>query len=286
MRSEKEIISMMISTAENDSRIRAVILNGSRTNKKVAKDDLQDFDIIYLVRELETFKMDANWIDLFGKRIIMQEPNSMQLYGLEPATKNDEIAYLMLFKDLNRIDLTLIELKNKSRCTDSLNKILLDKDGFFDKIPEPTDRDYWVRKPTQKEFSDSCNEFWWVSTYVLKGLVREELIYTKEMLEGPVRQMFMCMISWKVGIDFGFKINLGKCHKFIEKHLESDIWTQILHTYPDLNKENIWNSLLIMADLFDKTSKEVAEKLQLNYNQEEANNLKEYMREMEQRILK
>ena len=67
---------------------------------------------------------------------------------------------------------------------------------------------------------------------------------------------------------------------------KKDPWAQILNTFSDLNKKDIWNSLLIMIDSSDKTSKAVAEKLLLNSNLEEAHNLKGNMEEIEQRILK
>ena len=37
MRSEEEMFDLIISTAQKDDRIRAVYMNGSRTNKKVKK---------------------------------------------------------------------------------------------------------------------------------------------------------------------------------------------------------------------------------------------------------
>ena len=286
MRSEKEMISLIKSIAEIDSRIRAVILNGSRTNKNIIKDDFQDYDIIYLVKELKTFKSDPNWIDKFGNRIIFQKPNTMNLNGSDSELIIDEIAYLMLFEDYNRIDLTLIETVNKNKCKNSLNKIILDKDNMFDQFYEPTDSDYWIKKPSQKEYEDCCNEFWWVSTYVVKGLAREELIYAKDMLENPIRKMFLKMIGWNIGVVYDFKINLGKSHKFLNRYVDSELWIEILKTYPSLNKENIWNSLLKMTELFNKSSIELSNKLDLIYNLEEANNLKEYLRNMEKRIIK
>ncbi len=39
------MISLILAVAQNDDRVRAVILNGSRTNPNVAKDNLQDFDL-------------------------------------------------------------------------------------------------------------------------------------------------------------------------------------------------------------------------------------------------
>lgn len=42
--------------SKKDDRIRAVFLNGSRANKNVPTDIYQDYDIVYVVTELESFK--------------------------------------------------------------------------------------------------------------------------------------------------------------------------------------------------------------------------------------
>ena len=47
MRTEKEMFDLIISTAQSDDRIRAVYLNGSRTNPNVPKDIFQDYDVVY-----------------------------------------------------------------------------------------------------------------------------------------------------------------------------------------------------------------------------------------------
>jgi len=49
MRTEAEMMDLIINTAKNDERIRAVILNGSRANDYIPSDQYQDYDIIYFV---------------------------------------------------------------------------------------------------------------------------------------------------------------------------------------------------------------------------------------------
>ncbi|ANY65554.1 hypothetical protein BBD42_03065 [Paenibacillus sp. BIHB 4019] len=47
----------------------------------------------------------------------------------------------------------------------------------------PTDRQYWTKPPTAKEFDDCCNEFWMVSTYYDTAITTyTERIYKKEGL--------------------------------------------------------------------------------------------------------
>ena len=72
MRTELEIKKLIIDKGLIDDRIRAILLNGSRANKKIFPDKLQDFDIAYIVTEIDSFISDHNWVDYFGERIIWQ----------------------------------------------------------------------------------------------------------------------------------------------------------------------------------------------------------------------
>lgn len=51
MRTEQEMFNLILSIAENDERIRAVVMNGSRANPNVVKDIFQDYDIVYVVNK-------------------------------------------------------------------------------------------------------------------------------------------------------------------------------------------------------------------------------------------
>ncbi|MET3290157.1 UNVERIFIED_CONTAM: aminoglycoside 6-adenylyltransferase [Brevibacillus sp. OAP136] len=203
MRTETQMMEMILSYAQQDERIRAVTLEGSRTNPNVPKDIFQDYDISFLVTEMSSFIEDPNWIDRFGDRIIMQKPEVMELF---PPGLGNRFSYLMQFADGNRIDLTLIPLEEKDDyCKeDKLLVILLDKDNCLPSIPAPTDEDYWVKRPSAAMFADCCNEFWWVSTYVAKGLWRSEILYAQEHLNKYVRPMLHKMLEWQIGFETDF----------------------------------------------------------------------------------
>src|SRR4051812_29865284 len=107
MRTEQEMFELILSVARRAERIRAVVLNGSRANPNAPKDDFQDYDVVYFVNKIDTFTENHEWIDVFGDRAILQMPDLMRLPDYENSTENITFAYLMLFKDGNRIDLTL-----------------------------------------------------------------------------------------------------------------------------------------------------------------------------------
>lgn len=104
MRSEQEMLDLILNTARKDERIRAVIMNGSRANPHAPRDIFQDFDIVYLVSEVASFIDDLAWIRRFGNILIMQRPEAIQ----DPPLDNDgSFTYLMQFTDGNHIDLCL-----------------------------------------------------------------------------------------------------------------------------------------------------------------------------------
>ena len=280
MRSSEEIKRLIIDVARKDDRIRTVLLNGSRANSKILPDKYQDFDIVYVVDDVESFISDKTWTNLFGDKLIWQLPDEM-VVGQKVPEKGPR-SLLMLFKDGNRIDLTLLSKKeiHMNYETDSLTVVWLDKDNLFPDIGLPNDSDYLVREPTEKEFLDTCNEFWWVCTYVAKGLVRNEIIYSKEMLETVVRPMFMNVIAWNIGIETNFSVSVGKGGRFMEKFLAPDLYKKILKTYSDHTLENNWKSLFLMMHEFGQLARTVAVSLKFNYVMTEEKNVTAYVEQL------
>jgi aminoglycoside 6-adenylyltransferase len=288
MRSEIEIKNLILDFAKNDNRIRAVLLNGSRANPKVKADILQDFDIVFIVDDLESFTSDHSWINVFGEKIIFQLPDEMTFGDENTYQEKISFSYLMLLKDKNRIDLTLFPKQkiNSDFKLDSLTNLWLDKDNLFSKLPSSSDKSYHIKRPTEKEFLDTCNEFWWVSTYVVKGLLRNEIFYAKQMLEIAVRPMFMKVVEWKVGIENKFCISTGKAGKFLKTYLSNDFYERILLTYSNSNTEENWKALFLMTEIFQETSNFVADKFGFSINKNEEQSTIEYLEEQydEQKI--
>lgn len=279
MRSKEEMLGLIVDVAEKDDRIRAVGLNGSRTNPEVKEDVFQDYDVVYVVESLDPFIGDSEWIHSFGETIIVQTPDLMELYSTE--TNQDSFAYLMLFADGNRIDLTLIPLSNSHFWNrgDSLAVILLDKDDSLPNLPEPTDTSYWTKKPTESFYQDCCNEFWWVSTYVAKGLWRSEAIYAYDHLT-IVRSTLLQMIEWKVAHAFQYKINVGKNYKYLNQYITENEWNRLVSLYPPLNEAEMWKALFTATSWFEQLSVEVAEQLAIANYSEQGNKVLAYLEQV------
>lgn len=265
MRAEQEMFALIMDTARADERIRAVVLNGSRTNPNAPRDMFQDFDIVYLVTDVASFLENPRWLERFGEIMIVQTPDAMG-----DAPPRDQFAYLMQFTDGNRIDLTLYPVaKLATFGTDSLSVLLLDKDGIVAPFPPPDERDYFPKSPTPKQYADCGNEFWWLCPYVAKGLWRKEIPYAHSVMEQLLRVELFRMLTWHIGIRTGFAKNPGKFAKYFQKYLAPPQWALLLQTYADADPENIWRALFTMGEVFRATALDVAAHFAFAYPRDE-----------------
>ncbi|WP_145135299.1 MULTISPECIES: aminoglycoside 6-adenylyltransferase [Paenibacillus] len=265
MRSEQEMMRLLLDYAKHDDRIRLVTLEGSRTNTNIPSDAFQDYDISYFVTEMDSFKEHDGWLDFLGKRIMMQKPEDMELF---PPELGNWFSYLIHLEDGNKIDLTLIpfnEVENYFTQSDGLVEVLLDKDALITNEVIADDRQYWIKKPTAREFDDCCNEFWMVSTYVVKGLARKEILFAIDHLNEIARPNLLRMMAWQIGLEHGFTFSVGKNYKFIDRYLPVEDWETLLSTYAENGYEYMWKSLFTCYELFRKYSKAVSSRLGYPY---------------------
>lgn len=273
------MFDLILGTANKDERIRAVYMNGSRTNPSVQKDIFQDYDIVYVVTETESFIKDKKWISVFGDILMIQEPDKNDKLVGKDINFAESYGYLMLFTDGNRIDLHIetIESMLKNYKKDKLTIPLLDKDNILPQIPLPSDNDYWVKKPTEGEFFASCSDFWWCLQNVAKGIWRDELPYVKQMFENVVRPRLDEMVSWWIGMHHDFQISTGKMGRYYKRYLPESYWSIYKGTYSDSCYENIWNSIFTTCELFRMLAKEIAEQLLYTYPVEDDQNMTSYL---------
>ena len=276
MRSEQEMLELIVDTAKKDERIRVVIMNGSRANPHAPRDIFQDFDIVYVVTDVAPYKYNHEWIKRFGEIMIMQMPEDMQD---PPPSQDGSFSYLMQFTDGNRIDLGIHPLAKLDELRrDSLSLILLDKNGHIEPLVPANESDYFPKAPTAKAFADCCNEFWWVCLYVAKGLWREEVLYAKYYLDHFVRDQLIKMITWYVGLRTQFSRNTGKFGKYLQQYLDPELWEMLQETYSDAGNDNTWEALYTTCDLFRRLSIQVAEYFGFDYLYEDGERVSEHLR--------
>jgi aminoglycoside 6-adenylyltransferase len=273
VRSEQEMMDLILNVARDDERIRAVLLVGSRANPNAPKDKYQDYDVTYFVKDAAPYYNNMEWIrQHFGKPIVMQTPETMTLI---PPDGDGHFTYLMIFDDGNRIDLS-IEF-NPYRDDGEPAVVLLDKDGFLPQLPAPSDKHWHIKPPTKKLFADCCNEFWWCLNNVGKGIARNEIPYAMKMFNEYVRDMLNNMVEWYIGIDMDFSVSAGKFGKYFKNYLPSFLYEMYLKTYSDADTKNLWSAIFTACDLFHIIALHVAEHGGYTYNSDEETGMLLYL---------
>ncbi len=267
MRTDTEMMTLILQIADA-LKVEAIALSGSRTNPQSVKDEFQDYDVVYIVDDLEDLISDLSWLNQFGNRLISQH-NVVDHRHL----------YLMLFEDGNRIDLTLCPKEYIQEWVDSEAnfEVIKDDKGLFESY-FPSPKRYWTCPPTEEEFAISCNEFWWVSAYVVKAIRRNQLIYATDHLYGICQQELLKILAWQVASDKG-KIYIGKNYKYLFNYLPSEKEKEFSALLDFSSLDKITQSLFATVQLFHQEAQSLAQKMDFKYEKEVAENMMRYAKE-------
>lgn len=280
MRSEDEMMRLILEFAEEREEILAVWMNGSRANPSAPPDRYQDFDIVFVVENTIDFQKDKSWIPRFGEIAVMQEPDQSVLFPGGETEKR--YACLIQFTDGNRIDASFVR---KDRALEMVREdtetvILLDKTGLLPELLPASDRMYWVKKPSQAEFEACCNEFWWTAPYVAKALCREEIIFALQLADRSVREELLRMLGWMAGFRQDFMISVGKGNKYLMKYLTEQEQAALLKTYSRADIKEAWEALWQMCGFFAQISSEAAKQMGFSVNLKEEKGSLAYIRKL------
>lgn len=281
MRTEQEIMDLILDVAKADERIRAVLLVGSRANPEAPKDIYQDYDITYFVEDITPFYNNPVWIEEhFGKPLIMQMPEAMR-----NPEGDGHFTYLVIFPDGVRVDLSFEFTEYIDDGEPAV--ILLDKDNGRGFLPPQivANEKYWhIEPPSPLFYYSCCNNFWWCLNNAAKGIARDELPYVMNMLNVWVRSDLHDMINWYIGTLHGFNLSTGKACKYTKKHLPPELYAKYMATYSGSNYNDVWAAVDTMCNLFHTLALAVASHFGFTYRQEEEDGIREYLRMVKEQI--
>ena len=267
MRTEPEMLDLILQTAKS-LKVEAVALSGSRTDTKAPKDEFQDYDVVYVVDDLDNLTSDLAWLDRLGNRLIEQ-------YNVLGHRR----LYLMLFEDGNRIDLTLCPKEHIQEWVNSEAgfTVLEDPKGLFEPY-SPSPQRFWTSPASVIEFEKACNEFWWVSAYVVKGICRKQLLYATDHLYGICHQELLKVLAWQVASDKG-TVDIGKNYKYLFNYSSAEKEKEFSNLLDFSSSDKITQSLFATMQLFHQEAQFLAQKMGFDYDKEVAEKMIQYAEE-------
>jgi len=277
-RTEQEMIEIISKIAEEDERIRAVYLFGSRANHNAKKDKYQDYDISFVVTETESFQADKSWLNAFGDIdiLIECERNALIFFGSKDmSVLSRRCVFNLILRDNNSLDI-VVEIKEeavKDFVKYKPNIVLVDKDNFFSGVDTSHVENYNVEKPNENVYWACCSNFWWFIGYPAKGVARNQIPFAMVSFNSFTRTLLNRMIEWYIGIQTDFSVSIERERNY-DRYLSKDLYKLYEKTYSD---SDYWNVIFNACELFNKSALIVGKHFGFNYNQQEEDSMIKYL---------
>lgn len=259
----------IIDIAKSDDNVRGVVLYGSRSDCNVKPDRYQDYDIYFIVEDKDKFD-----VSVFENIKLYFLPSKVY-----PELFPNESAYLMLFGDDDRIDLTVCTMQTfiDNHSNGQLMRCLLDKDDAIHGLNSRDRSGYWVKPMDEEKFLNTCSEFFWETQNMAKGLKRDELSFAMFIRDISLRDMLNRMIDTYIGMNNNYKVSVGTLGKHRKQYLSNAEYKLYKNTYLSNTTEDQWKSLFYMIDLFDSLGRQIAEKYGFTYPAEDEQYMRNYL---------
>lgn len=155
--------------------------------------------------------------------------------------------------------------------------VLEDEKGLFESY-SPSPKRFWIHPATETDFKNSCNEFWWVSSYVVKGICRKQVIYATDHLYGICQQELLKILAWQVASEKG-AVDIGKNYKYLFHYFPAEKENELSNLLDFSNIEKLTQSLFATMELFHQGAQSLAQKMGFDYDMEVAEKMIEYAEE-------
>lgn len=264
-----QVIHQLVRWAEKEVSVRAMMLTSTRANPDAPLDLFSDYDVILVVTDIRPFFEDRNWLEDFGRVLVVYRDPIQPLYGV------GKFAYITQYEDGIKIDFTLwpVELLEQvvkdRKLPDDLDvgyAVLLDKDHLTEGLKAPTYTAHIPTPPTQAAYQSLIEVFFHEATYVAKHLWRDDLMPAKYNLDYAMKfKNLRQMLEWRMELDHRWSVKPGAYGKGLKKHLSPEVWSELESTYVGAGLEENWDALFKTIVLFRRVAVEVATQLGHEY---------------------
>ena len=155
--------------------------------------------------------------------------------------------------------------------------VLVDDKGLFESY-SPSPQRFWIHPASETDFKKACNEFWWVSAYVVKGICRHQVIYATDHLYGICQQELLKLLAWQVAADKG-TVDVGKNYKCLFNYMSAEKEKEFSNLLDFSSVEKLTHSLFATMDLFHREAQILAQKMGFDYYKKVAEKMIEYAEE-------
>ena len=260
MNSYDIIMEKLVSFAKESELIQAMILFGSRARQKNVADQYSDYDIIFLVKDVDYFMNTDQWLNQIEKYYIsFLEPTAAD--GQERRVFFDDAMDMdFLFYDVTRSEKLAADSTIQSFFSRGY-KVLVDKIDFNGAIErnKPSIQSEEVKTVfSEKEFINLANTFWFHSIWAVKKILRGEIWAAKNCVDGYMKNLLRQMLEGYSKAVKSENFDVWHDGRFFDHWVEEDIKKQLKTAYGTYDAKDILKALNNTMHIFSEVSMKTA----------------------------
>jgi aminoglycoside 6-adenylyltransferase len=276
---EQEVVDKLVSWGTAHPLVSAMILTSSRTRPDGLVDPLSDYDLILVVSDVRPFAFEDAWISEYGRPMVRWGDQGEE-HGLATYFRG------VIYQNYVKIDYSIWPVEVLERITDEAPlpeldmgyRVLLDKEQRTTGWKQPTYQAYIPARPTEAEYQALVEEFWWGTTYVAKSLWRDDLVFSKWVLDQDLKlETMRRILEWRIEIDHNWSVKPGIHGRGLKQLLPLNIWSEFASTYVSLDVEETWAALDRVIELFRQVAPDVGNALGYTYPQQVDDHVSAYL---------
>jgi aminoglycoside 6-adenylyltransferase len=144
-------------------------------------------------------------------------------------------------------------------------RIILDKDAKMERLMAQIAAPSAPRPPTQPEFLNVVNDFWYHAVWTAKKLRRGELWTAKSCCDSYMKHLLRQMVEWHTQATNNGKRDTWHNGRFLEQWADPRVVEELRNAYARYDKNEVKRALFVTTALFRWLATETAESLTYPY---------------------
>jgi len=288
----EQLIDRFIAWAQTQPDIRAAVIVGSQARANRPADEWSDLDIVVFATDPERYLSRTDWLENIGnpcltfleatatgdemeRRVLFEDGLDVD-FAFFPVIRVRRLVYFLRIRECFPQLLHLLPKEKVRQITQGVAdffdvvrrgvRVLLDKEGMADLLTLVTGEAPSSRPPTQNEFLEVINDFWYHAVWTVKKLRRGELWTAKFSLDSYMKwRCILRMMEWHAHATNGWNYDTWHGGRFLEQWADPRAVEGLQDAFAHYDEDDIRRALLATMDLFRWLAVETAEKLSYPY---------------------
>ncbi len=263
MNANQQLLEAIISFANINENISALILIGSQARIEKYADQYSDIDLIMVVNNPEYFISTDEWLEYIG---------SPHISFIEPTIVGEREKRVMFDNALD-VDFLIIPQEHVQNVIQSNTgmeilrngyKMLVNKQNLtIPSLTNPFGQSCSVS--SEDTFINTVNDFWYHAIWTTKKLLRKELWSAKFCVDSYMKWKLLWMIEQYEYVKHGQSYNTWYGGRFIDSWADAEITDRLCKTFAHYENTDMISSLFETMNLFRDLAIQVAEGYEFDY---------------------